>query len=526
MAGICPFVSQSQKMGQEAHGTQDNVATTDSGIPIGQVKNSLTVGRCGPILMQDVFLMEEMAHFVRERIPERVVHARGAGAFGYFEVTNDITKYCKAKVFESIGKKTPIGVRFSTTAGELGSSDVTREPRGFAVKFYTEEGNWDLVGISSAVFFIRDPILFPSLSHVQKKNPQTNLKDPNALWDFFSLRPETLHEVTLMHTDRGTPDGYRHMDGHGVHAFKLVNACGEPVYAKFVCTTNQGVKNLTREEAQSLSGNPDYALKDLSNAISRGDFPSWTLNIQVMTCEEAKRLYFNPFDVTKIWPQTQYPLLPVGRIVLNRNPVNHFAEVEQIAFSPHNMVPGIEPSPDKLLHGRLLAYPDAIRYRLGANFAQIPVNAPLQTKVANYQRDGFMAMGDNQGNAPNYYPNSYGGPEGKSYTEAPFRVSGDVGRFDDSKDDNVSQVRDFYLNVLKSDERQSLCENIARSLSGAQPFIQKRAVKNFTDVHPDYGARVMAELDKLAAGKPGHIVEQQKLEEVQQAPVLRHYRLH
>ncbi|XP_018426828.1 PREDICTED: catalase-like [Nanorana parkeri] len=477
--------------------------TSSEGVPIGTLVSSLTVGPRGPILMQDAVLMEEMGHFVRERIPERVVHARGAGAFGYFEVTHNITHYCKACVFEYIGKKTPIAVRFSTTSGENGSSDLTREPRGYAVKFYTEQGNWDLVGNNSPVFFLRDPMLFPSLSHAQKRNPQTHLKDPNALWDFFSLRPETLHEVTMIFTDRGTPDGYRHMHGFGIHPFKMINARGKPVYCKFVYNTDQGIKNLTREQATALSGtNPEYAIKDLGDAISRGDFPSWTLYIQVMTFEEAKNMPFNPFDITKIWPHEEFPLLPVGKLILNRNPENYFAEVEQIAFCPQNLIPGIEPSPDRMLLGRMLAYPEALRYRLGSNYQQIPVNVSKQAKVANYHRDGFMAMGNNQGSGPNYYPNSFGGPEEtREFLQSSFHLSGDVARYDDCKEDNVSQVRKFYLTVLDSAERQTLSQNIAKSLVGAQPFIQQRAVKNFTDVHPDYGARVLAELEKLRAAK-------------------------
>ncbi|XP_075044441.1 catalase-like [Mixophyes fleayi] len=472
--------------------------------------------------MQDAAFVEEMAHFVRERIPERVVHARGAGAFGYFEVTHDITKYCKAQVFQHIGKKTPVAVRFSTTSGESGSSDLDRDPRGFAVKFYTEQGNWDLVGNNTPVFFLRDPILFPSFSHAQKRNPQTHVKDPNRLWDFLSLLPETLHEVTLLFSDRGIPDGYRHMDGYTNHAFKLVNAQGEAVYAKFHYTTGQGVKYLNKERARALAGkNPDYALRDLHDAINKGDFPYWTLNIQVMTLEQAKKLSYNPFDITKVWFHNDFPLIPVGKFTLNRNPVNYFAEVEQIAFSPHNMVPGIEPSPDKMLHARMLAYPDAQRYRLGVNFSQIPVNCPMQTKVTNYERDGFMAMGDNQGNAPNYFPNSFGGPEGNpKFTETMFHLSGDVARYDNSEEDNVLQARKFYLEVLKAEERQRLCENIAESLAGAQLFIQKRAVKNFTDVHPDYGARVLAELDKLGAAT--QVAVQQK----QEIPILGHVTFH
>ncbi|XP_056383653.1 catalase [Hyla sarda] len=468
--------------------------------------------------------IDEMAHFVRERIPERVVHARGAGAFGFFEVTHDITKYCKAKVFEFIGKRTPVAVRFSTTTGESGTSDVVRDPRGFAVKFYTEEGNWDIAGNNTPIFFIRDPILFPSLSHAQKRNPQTHRKDPNMLWDFLSLRPETLHEVTHLFSDKGIPDGFRHMNGYSNHAFKLVNCRGEVVYAKFNYQTNQGEKTLSKEAVKKLAAtNPDYAIKDLEEAISRGDFPSWTLSIQVMTLEQAKKLPYNPFDITKVWYHEEFPEIPVGKFTLNRNPVNYFAEVEQIAFSPHNLVPGIEPSPDKILHGRMFAYADAQRYRLGVNFTQIPVNAP-KCMAANVERDGLMAMGDNQGNAPNYYPNSFGGPQDKrEFVETPFCIYGDVDRHNDSKEDNVSQVRRFYREELTEDERQRLCENIAESLCQAQLFIQKRAVKNFTEVHPDYGYRVMAELDKLGAAKQEQAPQ---VPQEHQAPILQKVNLH
>ncbi|XP_066439608.1 catalase-like isoform X2 [Eleutherodactylus coqui] len=501
MAGRCMYSPYYQKGAHEAHDAQPELMTTATGLPIGNKNSSLTVGPQGPMLLQDSVFIEEMAHFVRERIPERVVHARGAGAFGCFEVTHDITKYCKARLFEHIGKKTPVAVRFSTTTGESGTSDVVRDPRGFAVKFYTEQGNWDIVGNNTPIFFIRDPIMFPSLSHAQKRNPQTHRKDPNMLWDFLSLRPETLHEVTHLFSDKGIPDGFRYMDGFSNHAFKLVNARGEAVFAKFHCKSDQGLKNLTKEAARTLAGkNPDYALKDLEEAITRKDFPSWTLCIQVMTLEQAKKMPFNPFDITKLWYEDQFPQIPVGKFTLNRNPVNYFAEVEQLAFSPHNLVPGMEPSPDKILHARMFGYPDAQRYRLGGNYQQIPVNMP-KCKAANMERDGLMAMGNNQGNAPNYYPNSFGGPQDKrEFLESKSHLEGDVFRYDDSED-NVSQVRKMYCEDMSEEERQRLCENIAESLSGAQLFIQKRAVKNFTDVHLNYGRRVQAELDKLARVK-------------------------
>ncbi|CAM2115674.1 catalase isoform X1 [Lepidochelys kempii] len=503
MAGSRNHAKDQLKQWQDQRGLQKpDALTTGAGIPVGDKLNIMTVGPRGPLLVQDVVFTDEMAHFDRERIPERVVHAKGAGAFGYFEVTHDITKYCKAKVFEHIGKRTPIAIRFSTVAGESGSADTVRDPRGFAMKFYTEEGNWDLVGNNTPIFFIRDAMLFPSFIHSQKRNPQTHLKDPDMVWDFWSLRPESLHQVSILFSDRGIPDGHRHMHGFGSHTFKLINAQGKAVYCKFHAKTDQGIKNLSVEEAGRLaSTDPDYGLRDLYNAIANGNCPSWTFYIQVMTFEEAEKFPFNPFDVTKVWPHKCYPLIPVGKLVLNRNPVNYFAEVEQIAFDPSNMPPGIEPSPDKMLQGRLFSYPDTHRHRLGPNYLQIPVNCPYRTRVANYQRDGPMCVFDNQGGAPNYYPNSFTGPEDQpNLKESRMSVACyDVQRFNSENEDNVSQVRVFYTKVLKEDERQRLCENIASHLKDAQHFIQKKAVKNFTDVHPDYGARIQALLDKYNA---------------------------
>lgn len=413
-----PASDQMKHWKEQRSSQKPDVLTTGGGNPIGDKLNIMTAGSRGPLLVQDVVFTDEMAHFDRERIPERVVHAKGAGAFGYFEVTHDITRYCKAKVFEHIGKRTPIAVRFSTVAGESGSADTVRDPRGFAVKFYTEDGNWDLVGNNTPIFFIRDALLFPSFIHSQKRNPQTHLKDPDMVWDFWCLRPESLHQISFLFSDRGIPDGHRHMNGYGSHTFKLVNANGEAVYCKFHYKTDQGIKNLPVAEAARLTQeDPDYGVRDLFNAIAQGNYPSWTFYIQVMTFKEAETFPFNPFDLTKIWPHQEYPLIPVGKLVLNRNPVNYFAEVEQIAFDPSNMPPGIEPSPDKML-----------------------------------------------------------------------------------------QVRTFYTKVLNEEERKRLCENIASHLKDAQLFIQKKAVKNFTDVHPDYGARVQAHLDKYNAEKPKNAI--------------------
>ncbi|XP_018426829.1 PREDICTED: catalase-like [Nanorana parkeri] len=481
------------------------VLTTGAGVPVGDKLNILTAGPRGPLLVQDVVFAEEMAHFDRERIPERVVHAKGAGAFGYFEVTDDITKYTKAKVFDRIGKKTDIAVRFSTVAGELGSADTVRDPRGFAVKFYTEDGIWDLVGNNTPIFFIRDPFLFPSFIHSQKRNPQTNLKDPDMVWDFWSLRPESLHQVSFLFSDRGLPDGFRFMNGYGSHTFKLVNAQGKAVYCKFHYKTDQGIKNLTVEEADRLVvKDPDYATRDLFQAIAKKTFPSWTMYIQVMTFEQAEKCSFNPFDVTKVWSHSEYPLIRVGRFVLNRNPENYFAEVEQIAFDPSNMPPGIEPSPDKMLQGRLFSYPDTHRYRLGPNYLHIPVNCPRTANVCHYQRDGPMCMFAQPSHLPNYYPNSFTSPrESPKHKESTFLSSGDVDRHDSCVEDNVTQVRDFYRKTLSPEERQRLCENIAGHLQDAQLFIQQRAVKNFSDIDPDYGSRIQALLDEYnaASGK-------------------------
>jgi len=481
---------------------------TSTGAPIDDKMNSLTAGPRGPILIQDFAFTDEMAHFNRERIPERVVHAKGAGAKGYFEVTHDIQKYCKANLFNKIGKKTPVAIRFSTVGGESGSADTARDPRGFAVKFYTEDGNWDLVGNNTPIFFIRDPIFFPSFIHTQKRNPQTHLKDPDMFWDFISLRPETLHQVSFLFTDRGTPRGYRHMNGYGSHTFKMVNGADEAVYCKFHFKTDQGIKCFHAEEADEMAAkDPDFAIRDLYNSIANNKYPSWKLYIQVMTFDEAEKFRWNPFDLTKTWPQAEFPLIPVGKMVLNENPKNYFAEVEQIAFSPSHMVPGIEASPDKMLQGRLFSYPDTHRHRLGSNYMQLPINCPFQSKrnVQCYQRDGPQCVTDNGGNAPNYYPNSFNGPVdglrttdrnyGRHVQQSTFQVSGDVKRWNSADDDNFTQVGIFWNKVLNDDERVRLAENIGNHLKNAQQFIRKRAVANFAKCDPKYGAMIQAVVD-------------------------------
>ncbi|XP_059143860.1 catalase-like [Physella acuta] len=480
---------------------------TGAGAPVGNKNATLTVGPRGPVLLQDHVFLDEMAHFNRERIPERVVHAKGAGAFGYLEVTHDISRYSKAKIFEHVGKKTELAVRFSTVGGEKGSADTARDPRGFAIKFYTEDGNWDLVGNNTPIFFIRDPILFPSFIHTQKRNPVTNLKDADMVWDFFTLRPETTHQVCFLFSDRGTPDGYRHMNGYGSHTFKLVNKSGQAHYCKFHFKTDQGIKNLMADRAADLQGtDPDYSTRDLYNAIADGDFPSWTLYIQVMTFDQAEKFRWNPFDLTKVWPHKEFPLIPVGKMVLNRNPKNYHAQVEQIAFSPAHMVPGIEPSPDKMLQGRLYSYTDTHRHRLGSNYLQIPVNCPYSSKVKNYQRDGPQCVTDNQEGAPNYFPNSFGGPQDlSSCVECTFPVSGDVQRYNTADEDNFTQAASFWNNVLTAAERTRLVENIVGHLKEAQDFIQKRAVSNFTQVDPEFGRRISQGLGQAGAGKPANL---------------------
>ncbi|KAK7588160.1 hypothetical protein V9T40_005405 [Parthenolecanium corni] len=489
MANRDPAAEQLQEYKKSSSKTQ--AITTAFGAPVDTKSASLTVGPHGPILLQDTTYLDEITHFDRERIPERVVHAKGAGAFGYFEVTHDVTKYTKACIFSQIGKRTDLFVRFSTTAGESGSADTVRNVRGFAIKFYTEEGIWDIVGNNTPTFFIRDPMLFPSFIHTQKRNPVTHLKDADMYWDFISLRPETTHQVLILFSDRGTPDGYRHMNGYGSHTFRLVNAKGEAFWCKFHFRTNQGIKNLPVEKANELaSSDPDYGIHDLYNAIHTGNYPSWSLYIQVMTLEEAKTYKVNPFDLTKVWPQSDFPLIPVGKVVLNRNPSNYFADVEQAAFAPSHLIPGIEPSPDKILQGRLFAYGDAQRHRLGPNFLQLPVNCPYRVTVANQQRDGAQSY-QNQGGAPNYYPNSFSGPSPSPSAKAsPFELNGVVDRYETAGEDDFSQAKLFWKNVLKPDERTRLVNNLVNNLKSAVEFIQERAVKNFAQVDEELGARL------------------------------------
>ncbi|MGG3193535.1 catalase KatA [Priestia aryabhattai] len=471
--------------------TNKNNLTTSWGAPVGDNQNSMTAGSRGPTLIQDVHLLEKLAHFNRERVPERVVHAKGAGAHGYFEVTNDVSTYTKAAFLSEVGKRTPLFVRFSTVAGENGSADTVRDPRGFAVKFYTEEGNYDLVGNNTPVFFIRDAIKFPDFIHTQKRDPRTHLKNPTAVWDFWSLSPESLHQVSILMSDRGTPATLRHMHGFGSHTFKWVNAEGDGVWVKYHFKTEQGVKNLAPDVAAKIAGeNPDYHTEDLFNAIEKGDLPSWKLYVQIMPLEDADTYRFDPFDVTKVWSQKDYPLIEVGRMVLDRNPENYFAEVEQATFSPGTLVPGIDVSPDKMLQGRLFAYSDAHRYRVGANHQALPINRP-RSEVKNYQRDGQMRFDDNGGRSVYYEPNSFSGPtESHENKQAAYPVSGVADSFAYDHNDHYTQAGDLYR-LLSEDERTRLVANIVEAMKPVEKEeIKLRQIQHFYKADPEYGKRI------------------------------------
>ncbi len=466
--------------------------TTDAGRPVGDNQNSLTVGPRGPIVFEDFLLFEKMAHFNRERIPERVVHAKGSGAHGYFVYTNpDMTKYTTAKLFSAAGKRTPTFLRFSTVGGEKGSADTERDPRGFALKFYTEEGNWDMVGNNTPVFFIRDPLKFGDFIHTQKREPETNLKSPTMMWDFWSLSPESLHQVTILFSDRGTPDGYRHMNGYSSHTFSLINAQNELFYVKWHFKTKQGIKNFMREQADEMRGkDPDYAQRDLFEAIHTGDYPKWRVCAQIMAEEEAEAYRINPFDLTKVWPHGDYPLVDVGELVLDRNPVNYFAEVEQAAFEPKNIVPGMGYSPDKMLQARLISYPDAHRYRLGVNYDSLPVNKP-QCPFHTYNRDGAMRFDGNSGSAANYEPNSFNGPaQDPVYRERPRDIAGSVNRHNHRVDSNYYTQPGNLFRLMKPDARERLIGNIVASMKQVPQRIQELQIQHFYKADPAYGTGV------------------------------------
>jgi len=472
--------------------------TTTFGTPVVDNQNSLTAGPRGPVLMQDFHLIEKLAHFNRERIPERVVHAKGAGAYGVFRVTRDVTAYTKAAFLSAVGKETEVFVRFSTVGGEKGSADAERDPRGFAVKFYTEEGNYDLVGNNTPVFFLRDPLKFPDFIHTQKRNPATNLKDPTAMWDFFSLSPETMHQLTILFSDRGTPRSYRHMDGFSSHTFSWINAAGERFWVKYHFKTRQGIENFTAEQAVRMAGiDPDHATRDLYASIADGNAPSWRVAVQIMPERDADTYHLNPFDLTKVWPHGDYPLIDIGEMTLNRNPENFFAEVEQSAFSPASVVPGISFSPDKMLQGRLFAYADAHRYRLGGNYGLLPVNRPHARPADNYQRDGAMRFDGNGGGAPNYEPNSFGGPvqAGAAAGQPPLRISGDAAHYDHREGNEDYSQAGALFRLIGPEAQERLMDVIAGSLQKAPAEIQQRQLRHFFAADPAYGEGIARRLE-------------------------------
>jgi catalase len=475
---------------------QKPITTTDAGIPVSSDEYSATVGPDGPVLLQDSYLIEKMAQFNRERVPERVVHAKGSGAFGYFEVTQDVTQWTKAAFLNKVGKRTPMLARFSTVAGEQGYADTDRDPRGFALKFYTEEGNYDMVGNNTPVFFMRDPQKFQDFIHSQKRTPDSGLRSNNMQWDYWSLSPESAHQVTILMSDRGTPRTWRHMNGYSSHTYMWINAKGERFWVQYHFKTEQGIQNFTNAEAQAMKAeDPDYHRRDLWEAIGRKDYPVWRLEMQIMPFEDAATYRFNPFDLTKVWPHKDYPPITIGRMVLDRNPENYFAEIEQAAFEPSNMVPGIGPSPDKMLLGRLFSYADIHRYRIGTNYKQLPVNAP-QVEVHSYNKDGLMRYRHN-GNQPVYAPNSYGGPQAdpQRYPEPSWFTSGEIMRSAytlHAEDNDFVQAGNLYRHAMSATDREHLVNNIVGHMSqGVERFIQERAVNTYWyQVDPDLGARV------------------------------------
>lgn len=467
--------------------------TTTAGAPIADNQNSKTAGPRGPVLLEDWQLLEKLAHQNRERIPERVVHAKGWGAFGTLTITKDISRYSKAKIFSGVGKKTPMLARFSTVAGEMGAADAERDVRGFALKFYTEEGNWDMVGNNTPVFFIRDPLKFPDFIHTQKRHPKTNLRSNTAAWDFWSLSPESLHQITILMSDRGIPVSPRFMNGYGSHTYSFWNEKGERFWVKFHFKTQQGHKTLTNAEAEAVvAKSRETYQEDLFYSIEKGEFPKWTMYVQVMPEADAEKTSYNPFDLTKVWPHKDYPLIEVGVMELNRNPDNYFAEIEQAAFSPSNVVPGIGFSPDKMLQARIFSYADAHRYRLGTHYEALPVNAP-KCPVHHYHKDGSMNfIGQKTGNVDAYYePNSFGGAVATGDTSEPaLRISGDGDRYDHREgNDDYSQARALF-EMFDAGQKERLFSNIAASMKGVPDFIVKRQLVHFEKVHPDYAAGV------------------------------------
>lgn len=475
--------------------------TSNNGAPVADNQNVLTAGPRGPMLMQDVWFQEKLAHFDREVIPERRMHAKGSGAYGTFTVTHDISQYTKADMFSKIGKKTELFSRFSTVAGERGAADAERDIRGFALKFYTDQGNWDLVGNNTPVFFLRDPLKFPDLNHAVKRDPRTNLRSAQNNWDFWTSLPEALHQITITMSERGIPASYRHMHGFGSHTFSMINAKNERFWVKFHFHTQQGIKNLSDEEAAAkIAMCRESHQRDLYDSIENGEFPRWTLFIQVMPEKEAATCPYNPFDLTKVWFHGDYPLIEVGEFELNRNPENYFAEVEQSAFNPASVVPGIGFSPDKMLQGRLFSYGDAQRYRLGVNHQQIPVNAP-RCPFHNYHRDGAMRVDGNHGSTIGYEPNSYKEwQEQPDFSEPPLSIEGMADHWNHREDDDYYSQPGKLFRLMNAKQQQLLFENTARSVGGASEDVRQRHIDNCLKADPAYGKGV-AEAIKMLMGK-------------------------
>lgn len=470
--------------------------TTTSGNPIADNQNSLTAGSRGGIMLQDYQLLEKLAHQNKERIPERAVHAKGSAAYGTLEITHDISRYTKANVLQK-GEKTRLFLRFSTVAGEAGAADAERDVRGFAIKFYTKEGNWDLVGNNTPIFFIKDPYKFPDFIHTQKRDPRTHLRSNEAAWDFWSLSPETMHQVTILMSDRGIPASYRHMHGFGSHTYSLINDKNERFWVKFHFKTRQGIKNLTNDEAaQIIAKDRESNQRDLFESIEKGDFPSWDFKIQIMTQDQAKSVKFNPFDLTKTWSHKEFPLIDVGVMTLNENPKNYFNEVEQAAFSPSNIVPGISFSPDKMLQARIFSYPDAQRYRIGTHYAQLSVNRPI-SEINTYITGGAMNNGMYELDDKAYYePNSFGGgKEDRSLLEPDINLEGAMQRHDHRAEDQdyYSQPRALFV-LMNDSQRSQLFSNIAESMASVSEAIKERAIGHFEQISPEYANGVRAAL--------------------------------
>ena len=475
--------------------------TTAAGAPVVDNQNTMTAGPRGPALLQDVWFLEKLAHFDREVIPERRMHAKGGGAYGTFTVTQDITRYTRAKLFSEIGKKTEMFMRFSTVAGERGAADAERDIRGFAMKFYTEQGNWDLVGNNTPVFFLRDPLKFPDLNHAIKRDPRSGLRNADSNWDFWSNLPEALHQVTIVMSERGIPKSFRHMHGFGSHTFSFLNADNERFWVKFTLKTQQGIANLTDAEATELIGRDrESNLRDLYESIEGGDFPRWTMYVQVMPERDAGGYHLNPFDLTKVWLHADYPLIEVGVVELNRNAENNFAEVEQAAFNPAHVVPGISFSPDKMLQGRLFSYGDAARYRLGVNHHQIPVNTP-RCPVHSYHRDGPMRVDGNRGGTTSYEPNRHGEwQEQPDFREPPLSIEGAADHWNHRVDDDYFSQPRLLFQKMSPQQQEALFQNTARAIAGASQEVKARHIGNCTQCDPAYGAgvaRAIAQLDEL-----------------------------